>query len=60
VALFIADVGGYEKRFNFIGDSSFATRFSLDVPYNVDGHPEPRDTIKKILERLDKEIIATI
>ena len=54
----IADVGGYEKRFNFIGDSSFATRFSLDVPYNADGHPKSAETIKKILERLDQEIIS--
>lgn len=36
----LAEVDGAEKRLHVIGDGMFATRFHLNVPYNIDGHPE--------------------
>lgn len=55
--ILLAEVDGREKRFHVIGDSHFATRFPLSVPYNIDGHPEYVPTAEAILKALEREII---
>lgn len=53
----LADIDGKEKRLQVIGDSHFATRFSLAVNYNDDGHPEYRQTVQAMRDTLERVII---
>lgn len=53
----LADIDGREKRFHVMGDSHFATRFPLQVPYNSDGHPVYGPTASAIISTLQREII---
>jgi hypothetical protein len=56
----LAEIDGREKRLHVIGDSNFATRFPLQVPYNIDGHPEYDPTAEAIINTLRREIIASM
>ncbi|MDO6416601.1 hypothetical protein Q4F19_19615 [Sphingomonas sp. BIUV-7] len=56
----IADVDGREKRFHVIGDSQFATKLHLSVPYNIDGHPEYSVTAQAMVSMLHSQIIDAV
>lgn len=53
----VADIDGKQRTLQVIGDSHFATRFPLNVPYNADGHPEPEPTKDAMLATLRRQII---
>jgi hypothetical protein len=56
----LADIDGREQILRVLGDSQFATKFSLGVPYNADGHPESGPTRRAMIETLKKQIIANL
>lgn len=56
----IVDIDGKEKRLQVLGDNHFATRFSLNVPYNEDGHPEFAPTVRAMQAALMQQIIEPL
>jgi hypothetical protein len=56
----VVDIDGKEERLHVIGESSFATKYPLSVPYNIDGHPQPEPTLTAMLKLLDREIIENL
>jgi hypothetical protein len=56
----IALVNGKRKTIHMLDETSFATRYPLDVSLNLDGHPEYAPLKAAVIGLLQRQIISTL
>jgi hypothetical protein len=53
----LAEFEGSERRYHFINDIDYATKFHIPVGLNTDGHPEPTQLMTAMRNMLKDDIL---